>query len=78
MALPPRARELGNVGCRITSIPRFMGHQRLGSTMIYARVHDRTVGQDYYRAMGKIERNLNLAVLETHAELITAMHAADV
>jgi hypothetical protein len=29
-----------NAGCRVTSIQKFLGHKRLNSTMIYARVHD--------------------------------------
>jgi hypothetical protein len=29
--------------------------------MIYARVHDRTVAEDYYAAMAEIEKNLDLA-----------------
>jgi flagellar biosynthesis regulator FlaF len=33
----------------------------LNSTMIYARVHDRTVAEDYYAAMAQIEKSLDLA-----------------
>ncbi len=29
--------------------------------MIYARVHDRTVAEDYYAAMAQIEKSLDLA-----------------
>jgi hypothetical protein len=36
-----------------------MGHRRLNSTMIYARVHNRTVADDYYAAMARIERFLD-------------------
>ena len=38
---------------------RFLGHKRLNSTMVYARVHDRTVPQDYYRAMQQVEERLD-------------------
>jgi len=49
-----------NAGCRATSIQKFLGHKKLNSTMIYARVHDQTVAEDYYAAMGSVERRLAL------------------
>jgi site-specific recombinase XerD len=55
------ATQLLNAGCRITSIQKFLGHTRLNSTMVYARVHDRTVAQDYYAAMEEVEKRLDLA-----------------
>jgi site-specific recombinase XerD len=51
------ATQLLNAGCKVTSIQKLLGHQRLNSTMTYARVHDRTVAEDYYRAMGQVERS---------------------
>jgi site-specific recombinase XerD len=54
------ATQLLNAGCRVTSIQKLLGHQRLNSTMIYARVHDRTVAKDYYAAMADIEKQLDL------------------
>jgi hypothetical protein len=53
-----------NAGCRVTSIQKLLGHRRLNSTMIYARVHDRTVAGDYYAAMNQIEKGLDLALAE--------------
>jgi site-specific recombinase XerD len=53
------ATQLVNAGCPITTIQRLMGHRRLGSTMVYARVHDRTVADDYFKAMLQIERRVN-------------------
>jgi hypothetical protein len=47
-----------NAGCPVTSIQKFLGHKRLNSTMIYARVHDQTVAADYYAAMTRIEKRL--------------------
>jgi hypothetical protein len=35
--------------------------------MIYARVHDRTVAEDYYTAMAEIEKNLDLAAEQAPA-----------
>ena len=52
------ATQLVNAGCRITTIQALLGHRRLNATMVYARVHDRTVAEDYYAAMTVIERRL--------------------
>jgi len=52
------ATQLINAGCRVTSIQKLLGHRRLNSTMLYARVHNRTVADDYYTAMAEIERSL--------------------
>jgi hypothetical protein len=54
------ATQLLNAGCRVTSIQKLMGHRELSTTMVYARVHDQTVADDYYRAMGSVERRLAL------------------
>jgi len=54
------ATQLLNAGCRITSIQKLLGHRRLDSTMIYARVHDQTVADDYFAAMTRIEQRLAL------------------
>ena len=64
------ATQLLNAGCRVTSIQKFLGHKRLNSTMIYARVHDHTVAEDYYAAMERIEQRLNIGSPpeEDHAE----------
>jgi len=54
------ATQLLNAGCRVTSIQKFLGHKELSTTMIYARVHDQTVADDYYTAMQQVEKRLNL------------------
>ena len=58
---PPQLRhthstQLLNADCTNASIQKLLGHQRLNSTMTYARVHDKTVAEDYYRAMQSVER----------------------
>lgn len=53
------ATQLLNAGCRITSIQKLLGHRRLDTTLVYARVHDRTVADDYYAAMTHIETRLD-------------------
>jgi integrase len=55
------ATQLLNAGCRITSIQKLLGHRSLDSTLIYARVHDQTLAADYYAAMTRIEKSLNLS-----------------
>lgn len=54
------ATQLLNAGCRITSIQKFLGHKELSTTMVYARVHDQTVADDYYMAMERVEQRLDL------------------
>lgn len=54
------ATQLLNAGCRVTSIQRFLGHKTLDATMIYARVHNHTVAEDYFSAMERIEKRLGL------------------
>ncbi len=54
------ATQLLNAGCRITSIQKFLGHKRLNTTLTYARVHDQTVAEDYYRAMSTVENRLDI------------------
>lgn len=56
------ATQLVNAGCRITSIQKLMGHRRLDATMVYARVYDRTVAEDYYAAMAAIEKRLEVTM----------------
>jgi site-specific recombinase XerD len=55
------ATQLLNAGCPVTSIQKFLGHKKLNTTMVYARVYDQTVEADYYAAMGRIEQRLELA-----------------
>ncbi len=38
-----------------------LGHRRIDTTLIYARVHDRTVAEDYYAAMARIEKGSDLS-----------------
>jgi hypothetical protein len=39
----------------IVSIQRLLGHEKLNTTMIYARVHDTTVERDFRQAMARLE-----------------------
>jgi len=54
------ATQLLNAGCRVTSIQALLGHKSLNTTMTYARVHDRTVAEDYYGAMERLEQRMEI------------------
>ena len=62
------ATQLLNAGCRVTSLQKFLGHKELSTTMVYARVHDQTVADDYYAAMQKVEKQLDLSGIPENAE----------
>lgn len=49
------ATQLLNVGCRVTSIQKLLGHTNLNTTMVYARAFDQTVMADYFQAMDIME-----------------------
>jgi integrase len=49
------ATLLINGGMRITSLQKFLGHRDINQTLIYARVHDETVRQQFVAAMAQIE-----------------------
>lgn len=50
------ATRLLNAGMKITRIQKLLGHKRISTTMIYARVEDATVEADYRQALRRIER----------------------
>lgn len=53
------ATQLLNVGCKVTSIQRLLGHSNLNTTMAYARAFNETVMKDYFRAIDIIESQPN-------------------
>jgi len=62
------ATQLVNAGCRITTIQALMGHKRLHTTLVYTQVHNRTVADDYYTAMEKVEKRLEEQLPHPSAE----------
>jgi integrase/recombinase XerD len=50
------ATRLLNVGLDVTRIQKLLGHKYLSVTMVYARLLDSTLEQDYRQAMAEIER----------------------
>lgn len=48
------ATRLLNEGMPITSLQRLLGHEKLETTLIYARVHNETVRRDYERAQARL------------------------
>jgi hypothetical protein len=63
------ATQLLNAGCPVTSI------QKLCTTMVYARAHDKTVEADYFAAMGRIEMRLEL--VEEGESAAEAVHESE-
>jgi integrase/recombinase XerD len=49
------ATFLINYGMPITSLQKFLGHQDINKTLIYARVHDETIRRQFATAMAQIE-----------------------
>jgi integrase len=49
------ATQLLNVGCRVTSIQKLLGHTNLNTTMTYASAFDQTVMLDYFKALDILE-----------------------
>ena len=59
-ATPHRLRHtiatlLVNQGMPILSLQKFLGHQDINQTLIYARVYDETVYQQFSEAMTQVE-----------------------
>jgi site-specific recombinase XerD len=50
------ATLLVNQGMPITSLQKFLGHQDINTTLIYARVFDETVRQQFAATMAQVER----------------------
>jgi len=55
------ATRLLNGGMSITSLQRLLGHEKLETTLIYARVHNETVRRDYERAQARLTPASSLA-----------------
>jgi site-specific recombinase XerD len=49
------ATFLINQGTPITSFQKFLGHQDINKTLIYARVYDETVREQFATAMAQVE-----------------------
>jgi hypothetical protein len=69
------ATLLLNAGAPALSVQSLLGHERLDTTLGYARLYDGTLAADYYRAMSHVERLFHLpesrqVPLSTPAELV--------
>ena len=66
------ATQLVNAGCKITTIQALLGHKRINTTLTYARVHDRTVAEDYLAAIAVVEKRLepHLSALSDRATAV--------
>lgn len=54
------ATLLLNSGAPVLSVQQIMGHKQIDTTLGYARLYDGTVAADYYSAMNRVERQLNV------------------
>jgi integrase/recombinase XerD len=61
------ATQLLNAGCRITSIQKYLGHKRLNTTMVYARVLDQTMADDYFKPCFCANRRHFYSLVQTQA-----------
>lgn len=69
------ATLLLNAGAPVLSVQSLLGHEKLDTTLGYARLYDGTIAADYYRAMSQVERLFHLpesrpAPFYTPAELV--------
>ena len=55
------ATRLLNEGMPITSLQHLLGHEKLDTTLLYARVHNETVRRDYERAQARLAPAPSLA-----------------
>ena len=70
------ATLLVNQGMPITSLQKFLGHQDINTTLIYARVFDETVRKQFAAAMAQIEA-IALADWPTASISISTSHICD-
>jgi site-specific recombinase XerD len=54
------ATLLLNAGAPVLSVQFLLGHEKLDTTLGYARLYDGTVAADYYRAMAQVEELFDL------------------
>jgi integrase/recombinase XerD len=62
------ATRLVNAGMDIVSIQRLLGHEKLTTTMVYARVHDVTVERDFRQAIACLEPAVKPSITTTPLE----------
>ena len=73
------ATMLVNQGMPIVSLQKFLGHQDINKTLIYARVHDETVKEQFTIAMNQIEQIPadDWPIRLTELETLTVNHFTD-
>ena len=54
-ALPPYASQMLASGMPVSSLQRYLGHEHLDTTMIYAEVSDPLLRQDYYQGIATLD-----------------------
>jgi site-specific recombinase XerD len=71
------ATQLLNADCPVTTIQMLLGHQRLQSTLVYARLHDPTLAGHFYTAMAQIEQGLSLPMSDSQEKEQTQPDVAE-
>ena len=73
------ATMLINQGMPIVSLQKLLGHQDINKTLIYARVHDETVKEQFVAAMNQIERipTNDWPIRLAELEVVTIKHLTD-
>ena len=74
------ATLLLNAGAPLFSVQSLLGHEKVDTTLGYARLYDGTIAADYYRAMGQIERLFEVSKdrkvsVPTPAELVALVNS---
>lgn len=69
------ATFLINYGMPITSLQKFLGHQDINKTLIYARVHDETVRRQFATAMAQIEA---VAVADWPVQIVDSIQSISI
>jgi hypothetical protein len=59
-----------NAGAPVLSVQSLLGHEKVDTTLGYARLYDGTIAADYYRAMAGIERLFALPAEYSKSETV--------
>jgi site-specific recombinase XerD len=55
------ATLLLNAGAPLVTVQSLLGHEKIDTTLGYARLYDGNIAADYYRAMGQVEHQLDIS-----------------
>jgi hypothetical protein len=70
-----------NAGAPLLTVKEVLGHKRLETTLVYARLYEPTVASQYYSAMAQIEGRMGLREVDQTPDpslmlaLVDSLHA---